>query len=326
VSVKVQSTSKPALRPMERSGIGLSAGLLVLCTFTDTMLHALPFIAAIVIVISEKLIVAPHNNNKAIQENGSPVVHRNARSVKTGIGLLSEKGQKEGAHSLHIPSLPIGAKSDPNSSEVATAVPPSRLRTDDDILTVGGVVKPEVVSAVKIDQSKQLKSIKSEDWDGKPNLLVNALRAGNGFEINHEQLMDFISGKELLGWPESLRNWIGDELMTALRQDMPETAFGDLKSIVDNPEAPEAMRDYSIQHITHLVTSGTIGQDGADYIWQALKKNDVQTSSTALMSLHRLSEQVPNLVSADKVRAAAERLKNTSDERTRITAESILNN
>ena len=114
--------------------------------------------------------------------------------------------------------------------------------------------------------------------------------------------------------------------MTALRQDMPETAFGDLKSIVDNPEAPEAMRDYSIQHITHLVTSGTIGQDGADYIWQALKKNDVQTSSTALMSLHRLSEQVPNLVSADKVRAAAERLKNTSDERTRITAESILNN
>jgi hypothetical protein len=26
VSVKVQSTSKPALRPMERSGIGLSAG------------------------------------------------------------------------------------------------------------------------------------------------------------------------------------------------------------------------------------------------------------------------------------------------------------
>ncbi|MFN4805409.1 MAG: hypothetical protein ACK5LH_05465, partial [Akkermansiaceae bacterium] len=40
VSVKVQSTSKPALRPIPLRSIGLSAGLLVLCTFTDTMLHA----------------------------------------------------------------------------------------------------------------------------------------------------------------------------------------------------------------------------------------------------------------------------------------------
>ncbi|MFN4806725.1 MAG: hypothetical protein ACK5LH_12195, partial [Akkermansiaceae bacterium] len=35
-----QSTSKPALRPIPLRSIGLSAGLLVLCTFTDTMLHA----------------------------------------------------------------------------------------------------------------------------------------------------------------------------------------------------------------------------------------------------------------------------------------------
>lgn len=136
--------------------------------------------------------------------------------------------------------------------------------------------------------------------------------------------MEFLRGKDLLGWPESYRNWIGDELMTALRQDMPETAFADLKTIAVDSNAPAAMRDYSVQHISHLMTSGVIGKDGADYIWQTLEKNDPQTLSTALISLHRLSEQVPDLVSAKDVQAAAERLKESQDERTRITAGSIL--
>ena len=136
--------------------------------------------------------------------------------------------------------------------------------------------------------------------------------------------MDFLRGKDLLGWPESNRNWIGDELMTALRQDMPDKAFESLKSIEADSTAPAAMRDYSVQHISHLVTSGVIDKEGADYIWRTLEKNDPQTLSTALISLHRLSEQVPDLVSAQDVQAAAERLKESPDERTRITAESIL--
>ncbi len=166
--------------------------------------------------------------------------------------------------------------------------------------------------------------MKSEDWKGQVNLLVNALRAGEGFEVNHDQLIAFISGNDLLGWPEGLRNWIGDELMTALRQDMPQSAFGDLKSNVENSTAPAAMRDYSVQHISHLMTSGVIGQEGADFIWQTLGKNDPETLSTALISLHRLSEQVPDLVAAKQVQDTAERLKKSPDERTRITAESIL--
>lgn len=129
---------------------------------------------------------------------------------------------------------------------------------------------------------------------------------------------------DLLGWPESYRNWIGDELMTALRQDMPDIVFESLKSIEADTTAPAAMRDYSVQHISHLVTSGVIGKEGAESIWRILEMNDPQTLSTALISPHRLSEQVPDLVSAKKVQAAAERLKASPDERTRITAGSIL--
>ena len=168
------------------------------------------------------------------------------------------------------------------------------------------------------------RSIKSEDWKGVANLLVKALRAGDRFELNQDQLMEFLRGKDFLGWPESAQNWIGDELMTALRQDMLGQAFESLKSVEADTTAPAAMRDYSVQHISHLVTSGTIGQEGADYIWQRLAEKDPQTLSTAPISLHRLSKQVPQFVSAEQVRAAAERLKANQDERTRITAESIL--
>ena len=84
------------------------------------------------------------------------------------------------------------------------------------------------------------------------------------------------------------------------------------------------MRDYSVQHLSHLVTGGVIGKEGANHIWATLAKNHPQTLSTALISLHRLSEQVPDSVPASDVRAAAERLKDHPDERTRITSGSIL--
>ena len=60
------------------------------------------------------------------------------------------------------------------------------------------------------------------------------------------------------------------------------------------------------------------------HIWQILEKNDPQTLSTALISLPRLSGQVPELVPVKHVQAAAERLQQNPDERTRISEISIL--
>jgi hypothetical protein len=236
----------------------------------------------------------------------------------------SEVDAPKVTRSLNLPALPVDEKSLEESAEEAVAGTSGKIHTDDDILAMGGVMPVAAKPAASDDKTTCLKSIKSEDWKGAANLLVNALRAGEGFEVNHDQLMDFLRGKDLLGWPESYRNWIGDELMTALRQDMTDSAFADLKSIEADSTAPAAMRDYSVQHISHLVTGGVIDQEGVDFIWQALEKNDPQTLSTALISLHRLSEQKPDLVSAKQVQAVAERLKASPDERTRITAESIL--
>ena len=238
----------------------------------------------------------------------------------------SEATSQQNPRSLDLPVFPVDKKriKDPandDSSSLVSRIPLS----DDDILAVGGVVAVQARYVPKTaDSTDWLRSIKSEDWNGEANLLVNALRAADRFEVNHDELMSFLNGSDLLGWPEGLRNWIGDELMTALRQDMPASAFGDLKSVAENPTAPAAMRDYSVQHISHLVTSGVLGQEGTAYIWQTLAKNDPQTLGTALISLHRLMEQVPDLVSVEEVRSAAERLNGSSDERTRITAGAIL--
>lgn len=233
--------------------------------------------------------------------------------------------QVQEARPLSLPVIPVDEDSLGEPAIAAVVSPnPRKIPSDDDILTMGGVVPVAAKPAANDDKTIRLKSMKSEDWKGEAHLLVNALRAGDGFEVDHDQLLAFISGKDLLGWPEGMRNWIGDELMTALRQDMPQSAFGDLKSIVENTAAPAAMRDYSVQHISHLMTSGVLGQEGADFIWQTLEKNNPQTLSTSLISLHRLSEQVPDLVAAKQVQATAERLKESPDERTRITAESIL--
>ena len=243
------------------------------------------------------------------------------------LSAASEPDSSQEPQPLSLPVLPVAGDSLGVPINAAAVFPgPRKNFPDDEILAMGGVVPVAAMHAANDDKLTSLKSMKADDWKGEANLLVNALRAGEGFEVDHDQLMAFISGKDLLGWPEGLRNWIGDELMTALRQDMPKTAFGDLKSIVENTAAPAAMRDYSVQHISHLMTSGVVGQEGADFIWQTLEKNDSQTLSTALISLHRLSEQLPGLVSAKQVRAAAERHKESPDDRMRITAESILKN
>jgi hypothetical protein len=269
--------------------------------------------------------ISPSPGHTSNHERGSQAGYW--KRVRESNGTAEAASPQE-PRSLKLPVLAVDDEmsfEEPVEKAAVTSKVMHNLRTDDEILAMGGVVpvtgKPAADAGNPVSGPR---SIKSEDWKGAANLLVNALRAGDRFEIDHDQLMDFLRGKDLLGWPESYRNWIGDELMTALRQDMPKSAFEDLKSIVADSTAPAAMRDYSVQHISHLVTGGVIGKEGAEYIWQTLEKNDPQTLSTALISLHRLSEQVPDLVHAQVVQAAAERLKESPDERTRITAESIL--
>lgn len=249
---------------------------------------------------------------------------RDSRSVQESGTPDSEIDLAQAPRSLAVFVLSVDEKSAQASPDELVATARRKVLSDDDILIRGGVLPAAPKTASAGDVASGPRSIKSGDWQEAANLLVNALRAGDRFEVDHGQLMDFLRGKDLLGWPEGTRNWIGDELMTALRQDMPQSAFEDLKSIEADSSAPAAMRDYSVQHISHLVTSGTIGQEGADFIWQTLGKNDPQTLSTALISLHRLSEQVPELVAAEKVKKAAERLRESPDERTRMTAQSIL--
>jgi hypothetical protein len=201
-----------------------------------------------------------------------------------------------------------------------------RALGDDEILAKGRVAaRPKEVSPQppQVSKEKCLHSIQAGDWKNNANALVLALRAGQGFEIAQDQVMAFLNGKDLLGWPECYRNWIGDELMTALRQDTPQTAFRDLKSIQENREAPAAMRDYAVQHISHLVTAGVIGSEGTDYIWKVLSQNDPVTAGTALISLQRISEQMPELVSGRDVVAAAGKFLDTKDERLLATARSI---
>lgn len=262
---------------------------------------------------------APHFKHSA---RNPSMGHGEGSSLTVGGSELTSPSRPQ---PLNLPIAPVNEKSlEAPAKAVLASGGARKILSDDDILIAGGVVIVTAKPASDDAKITQLKSIKSDDWKGEANLLVNALRAGEGFEVNHDELLAFISGKDLLGWPEGQRNWIGDELMTALRQDMPQSAFGDLKSIAENTTAPAAMRDYSVQHISHLVTSGVIGKEGADFVWQILEKNDPQTLSTALISLQRLSEQVPDLVSTKQVQAAAKHLKESLDERTRITAESIL--
>lgn len=183
--------------------------------------------------------------------------------------------------------------------------------------------KPTVRAEPAHNLPQRRKSLKSGDWNGNANLLIKNIR-NRGFQFAHSEVMDFLQGKDLLGWSEDFRNWIGDELMTMLEEDESINVFADLKGILENLAAPSAMRDYSVQHISHLVKAGVIGQEGTDYIWQVFKQMDPVTASTALISLHRMSEQVPKLVSAEKVKQTAEKYLTSTDVRLSMTAKAII--
>ena len=252
--------------------------------------------------------------------------------------------------------IPLRDDVDPVLQDARTARPPRRALSDAEVLATGGVWPPAgspassavggfpvvappapsvsvvsapvvsvpVVAAPPTAAANPLHSLRAADWKNQANQLVNALRAGKRVDLDHVLIMDFLQGKDLQGWSPDYRNWIGDELMIVLVRDLPERAFGDLKTIQENPTAPAAMRDYSVQHIGDLVANGTIDQVGVDYIWQTLAQNDPATASTALVILHRLSEQKPALVPAARVAEAAQKLLASADQRSQITAKSIL--
>ena len=202
------------------------------------------------------------------------------------------------------------------------------IAEDDAILAAGGVIeaKPKLPADEAVSRGARLKSILAKDWESKANLLVNELRAGKGFEVGLDQVEAFLRGKDLYGWPEGQRNWIGDEMMTMLRQEMPAKAYEIFRDIQADASAPDAMRDYSIQHISHLITDGQVGQEGVSLIRAALESNNPVLASTALISLHRLSEKTPQWITPDTVTQQAKTYQNSTDERLKATAQAILKN
>lgn len=200
------------------------------------------------------------------------------------------------------------------------------IAEDDAILAAGGVIeaKPKLAAEDAVSRGARLKSILAKDWDGQGNLLVNELRAGKGFEVGLDQVETFLRGKDLYGWPEGQRNWIGDEMMTMLRQEVPAKAYEIFRDIQADANAPEAMRDYSIQHISHLIGDGHVGKDGVDLIRQAYESGNPVLASTALVSLHRLSEKLPEFIRPQDVKTYAEQSQNSSDLRLQQSALAIL--
>jgi hypothetical protein len=223
---------------------------------------------------------------------------------------------------LDIVPAVVGTATEENGRDV-----PRAIALDDQILLEGGIVgasKPVFIAIKGKRGEKHVSVVSSEEWGGNANGLVNALRAGVGFEVTLETIGKFLRGEELNGWTEDQRSRIGDEMMTMLRQEMPEKAYEIFKELLSDKTAPAAMRDYSIQHIAHLVGEGKVGIEGVTVIRDALESNDPAFSSTALISLHRLSERLPSLISAEQLLGYARRYEESSDERLRSTAEAIL--
>lgn len=225
--------------------------------------------------------------------------------------------------------LPSGSLPIIEKAADASEVPERNQRViveEEAILAAGAVIeaKPKLAADEAVSRGARLKSILAKDWDGQGNLLVNELRAGRGFEVGLDQVEAFLRGKDLYGWPEGQRNWIGDEMMTMLRQEVPAKAYEIFRDIQSDANAPEAMRDYSIQHISHLIADGHVGQEGVALIREALESNNPVLASTALISLHRLSEKSPDFIKVEDVKAYAETHKASQDERLKATAVAIL--
>jgi hypothetical protein len=144
--------------------------------------------------------------------------HGNPRGV-TGNSTV-EKSTESKPLALPLGSLPMIEK---EADAVEVQERNQRVIAENDaILAAGGVIeaKPKNPADEAVSRGTRLKSILAKDWESKANLLVNELRAGKGFEVGLDQVEAFLRGKDLYGWPEGQRNWIGDEMMTMLRQEI----------------------------------------------------------------------------------------------------------
>jgi hypothetical protein len=221
-------------------------------------------------------------------------------------------------------SLPDGAVVEDGPEREQQSI--RELLCDDSILAMGSVRENTLSvsnSEEKASRQKRLESINSKDWQGQPNLLVNEIRAARGFQIPLTVVEDFLAGRDMRGWNDGQRNWIGDELMIMLRQEVPQEAYRIFQSLLADPSAPDAMRDYSVQHISHLIAARQVGKEGVAVIRAALDSGDPIYASTALVSLHRLSTTQPQWISPEQVAELASQHQHRTDLRMQRSAKAI---
>ena len=173
-------------------------------------------------------------------------------------------------------------------------------------------------------ESREIKrSLDSEEWDGQAYLLVEELELGRGIELTHAQVMEFLSGEQA-GWSDNYYRWISDELMTVLREDLPETAYQDLMSLVTNTELNEAIRGYALQHVGHLADQGVNTEEAVESLWRLARGEDYDLKSTALVGLYQYAKLHPEVQAVEPVIELAGQLVESEDKNTRVTAEGIV--
>ncbi len=173
-------------------------------------------------------------------------------------------------------------------------------------------------------ESREIKrSLDSEEWDGQAYLLVEELELGRGIELTHAQVMEFLSGEQA-GWSDNYYRWISDELMTVLREDLPETAYEDLMSLVTNTELNEAIRGYALQHVGHLADQGVNTEEAVESLWRLAQGEDYELKSTALVGLYQYAKLHPEVQAVEPVIELAGQLVESEDKNTRVTAEGIV--
>jgi len=167
------------------------------------------------------------------------------------------------------------------------------------------------------------KSLDMEEWDGKAHLLVEELNLGRGVELTHEQVIEFLNGDQQ-GWDSNYYRWIADELMTALREDMPDTTLDDLSSLVGNTGLDDAIRGYSLQHVGHLMDQGIEVEQGLSLMWESARGSDPDLKSTALVGLYQYAQLHPEQLDLAEVIELAEQSVESQNTNTATTAKAIL--
>lgn len=285
---------------------------------------AIPFLMVTGILVWKKIEVTADDSPSGVTTDRKTTSARYGNNASlSGSSSVNQINSTEAApaQSLSFPAGTVLAEGPERETQVSR-----ELIGDDAILASGDVhgdFRSDHTSEKSLLRQKRLESITAKDWQAKPNLLVNEIRTARGFQIPLDQVEVLLAGKDLYGWSEGQRNWIGDELMIMLRQDVPQEAYRIFQQVLADANAPDAMRDYSIQHISHMVAANQVGAEGVGVIRAALDSGDPIYASTALISLHRLSASQPQFISPEQVAAMAQQQVNSTDQRLRLTAQAI---